>query len=492
MNIMLINPPAYFSERLSCLSQNLALGYLAAYILEKSKNKHRINIIDAVADGQDTILQLGEGKWERKRIGLKYEDILARIPIDTDIVGITGPFNHTAEIIAELSKIIKTKYPDKLIILGGAFPSSLPERALTSGVDYVVIGEGEIPMLQIADGMEPREIQGVLYRDKNGAVMGHHGKANIISDLDEIPFPARHLLPFEKYANLSPRGMADSKTISIITSRGCPFDCSFCSIHSVYSRKWRSRTSENVLDEIEHCVTHYRVNHIEFEDDNLTIDKGRAIAIFEGIRDLRRRVNNTLDWSASNGFRIDTLDEEILQKMKESGCTHMVLAMEHGDPAILEAMDKRLDLAKVEEVAGICKKLNLNIHVFLMVGYPGETRESYLKSLRFSKHIKQLGAVKRFEVFITNPVAGTRLAQYCKERGFLADDPDLAAFGFLHQNYGGIITPEFDSKEVCWRRKYAERALSPLIYRAAINNKQIILKFVPIKTVTGVMRKLGL
>lgn len=192
-----------------------------------------------------------------------------------------------------------------------------------------------------------------------------------------------------------------------------------------------------------------------------------SAAIFDGLSDLNRRLGQKISWSASNGFRLDTLDEPLLKKMKESGCSSMTLALEHGDPAILEAMNKKLDLKKVEEIAKDCKQLGLNVHMFLMVGYPGETKESFRKSIKFAQRTRKIYNVKRFEVFATKAVLGTKLAEYCQKHGMLAlpPTPEAEVAYVLGGNFGrGIITEDFDLKEVRRRRIYASKKLNPFIY----------------------------
>ena len=491
MRVTLINPPWYFKRGLTNLSQNLSLGYLASYLLSHG---HQVEIIDALAEGHNNVTEISFNRSRFSRIGLSYQDIADRISPSTNLIGIAGPFNYLAKIITELSGVIKRKYPDKPIVLGGHYPSSLSQQALKDNIDYTIVGEGEIPLLQLAEGITPANIKGLVFRGEGETIISN-GKAPAVNNLDDIPFPARHLLPFDKYLSISPRGWRDLRTISIITSRGCPFDCNFCSIHAVYSRKWKARSPENVLQEIQDCIRRYDIEHIEFEDDNLTMDKERAIAIFDGLKTLKNKLGHKLVWSAPNGLRIDTLDEQLLNKMKESGYSSMTLALEHGDPAILEAMNKKLDMTKVEEVARICKQLKLTIHMFLMAGYPGETKESFLKGLKFAQKLKKIGGIKKFYVFTTKPVLGTRLAEYCQTHGMLAHHFSAEAeIAFLDEDYGGIITKDFDLEEAKYRRRYAERKLNPLGYTLALELYRSVVKILPAPLtllIKRAQRKLG-
>ena len=288
-------------------------------------------------------------------------------------LGISAPFTNNANIVKELAKKIKEVFPQKMVILGGVYPSLTPQDAFCSDIDYYVVGEGERPLLDIASGKNPEQIQGVIAYGKSCQKIAC---AKIIENLDEIPFPARNKLPMRQYLSFCSPRRDRIKTASMITSRGCPYNCTFCSIHSITGFKWRMRSVDNVIAEIKLLVNDFGVEHIEFEDDNLTLDKNRMQEIAQGIILLNNKGAN-ISWSAPNGVRVDMLDEELLKNIKESNCVFLNLAIESGDPDMLKRMNKRLNLDKVLEIAQICKRLQINTNAFFMIGYPGETEESF-------------------------------------------------------------------------------------------------------------------
>jgi len=437
MNVFLINPPYYFMGELEYLTQNLGLGYIASCLLSDG---HHVEVLDALAEGKENVKRVTVDGRPVSRIGLEFDDIADRIPQGTDLIGITAPFSNHAVIIDDLSRAIRKRFRDAPIVLGGVYASTQPERALESAVDFIVVGEGESPMRALAAGKDPADIPGVWYRKDGQVVPG--GRSDMIPDLDSIPFPARHLLPMEKYLMLSPRGTPDSRNATIITSRGCPFACTFCSIHPVYTRKWRARSAENVLAEVDELIEKWGVTSIEFEDDNLTMDAERAGAIFEGLA--KREVN----WSCPNGIRVDTLDAELLELMRRSGCFAIHLAIESGDPEMLAAMNKKLNLDKVREVVDACNRLEMPFVAFFIFGHPGETERRFRTTMRFAKRLVDMGMVN-CGVHIATPYPGTELLRMCREKGYLIhDDADQRMMfpGDIH-----IETPDFTGDDIIYR-----------------------------------------
>lgn len=481
MKVVFINPPYYFLSGLEYLPQNLGLGYLSGVLL---RDGHDVEIIDALAEGMEESKRIFvAGRW-LTRVGLSYEAIVNRIPPNADVVGITAPFSNHATIIDELTKAIKERGFGGKLIVGGVYPSAQPERALKSYADMIIVGEGEEAMRALLRGVHPSKIPGIWFKNENKIVKG--GMANVISDLDAIPFPARELFPMSKYFALSPRSRFGIPTAAMITSRGCPFDCSFCSIHPVNSRKWRARSAENVLEEIDELTNKWGVKFIEFEDDNLTLNKERAVRIFEGLasRDVR--------WSCANGLRVDTLDYETLELMKKAGCEAIHLAIESGAPEMLERMNKKLDLGRVKEIARACKKLDLPIVAFFIVGHPGESEKSFKKSLNLVRWLKNFG-MTACGVHIATPYPGTRLLEICREKGYLLNDnieEKILFPGDIH-----IETEDFSRKDILSRvyrmrvvagilpaqpggiRRFIEWKVKPFLSRLKICKRKYIAEF---------------
>jgi anaerobic magnesium-protoporphyrin IX monomethyl ester cyclase len=243
----------------------------------------------------------------------------------------------------------------------------------------------------------------------------------------------------------------------LVTSRGCPFDCEFCSVHPVCGHVWRARSAESVVEEITYLVERHSVDSLEFEDDNFTLKRDRTVAILEGIIRLNEKGAN-LKWRTPNGLRIDTLDEGVIELIKRSGCKGISLALEHGDEEVLRIMNKKLDLEKAFDVLRMSVKHKIKrIDIFVIVGYPGETRERFKNSLRYLKRIKKLRGKIVVNVFFAQPHPGTRLLRRCIAEGYV-NNADYSNFLIRRDlmstaNDVSITTPDFDEREVMRRKK---------------------------------------
>lgn len=440
MKVTLIALPWIFPrptfQRHEGFSQNLGIGYLGAYA---EKHGHDVFVIDAFAEGVHNKQEIFFGEKKYYLYGLTPEETINRIPEDSDIIGISCPFNSQAYLIEVFASKIKKCYPNKLIVLGGTYAISFPIEALTENVDVVVRGEGEIPLIEMLSGVPLSAVRGILFKQDN--VVKDNGIAPVVEDMDELPFPARHLLPMDKYFKRSPRGgNGEQKSISITTSRGCPFNCNFCSLHNLenkYARSWRERSPENVMAEIEQIVERYGEIFLQFEDDNILINKKRAKELFSLLR--KRNVK----WAIHSGVMINLIDEELIRLMKESGCEQLNLALESGNSTVLKAMNKKVDLKKAEEVVTYCRKYKINIVAFLMVGYPGETKETFQETLSFLKRLRSMG-LKKIAPFIVNPHRGTRLYEDCKQKGYLRNIEDAV----FNSDVVCIETEDFDAQDV--------------------------------------------
>lgn len=470
MNITLIHPPWYINQSLLLqkrnLSQSLGLGYVASYL---KLHGHNIEFIDALAEGMDNIIKICYKSQTLLQVGLSYNTIVDRISQDTELIGISVPFTNLANIAKKLCMLIKKRYPRVPIAVGGVCPSTLPYDMLDENIDYIIRGEGEIPMSEIASGKNPREIKGLVYENNNELI--DNGVSEQIDNLDQIPFSFRPPQLMERYLSHSQRGETRKRSISIISSRGCPYDCLFCSVHPVSGYRWRARSSKNVIQEIAYYIDNYGANHFEFEDDNLTLDAKRAEEIFDGILALNKKVT----WAINNGLRVDTLYTELIRKMKKSGCVQLNLAIESGNQKVLDLMNKRLSLKKIEDVVEICGKLKIPALGFFLVGYPGETKESFLETVQYIKKLRKKG-LKKINPIITNAYPGTKLYSYCKQKGYLARDIDDHIF--VSTDYVSIITEDFDECLVIYWSNYLLGLFHPLRWKIKQLSRIILPRFV--------------
>ena len=442
MGILLINPPCTLKNRDYFVTVPLGLAYLGAVLEQEG---YEVAILDAIAEDWENVEFLTNDIYRR---GLSWDAIEKRVKqYHPEVVGITCPFTLRFENALKVAKIVKKVNPDIVTVMGGMHPSVLPADVLCHPeVDFVIIGEGEYTFLALIKKLESGDtcfenLDGLAFRkDGNIAI---NPKTNYIKDLDSVPLPARHLLPMAKYfeSGSGRDKLTRARQTSMITSRGCPYKCTFCSIHRVWGPTWRGRSANNVVDEIEEMVNTYKVRQISFEDDNLTRDRKRAEDIFNEI--IRRKLD--IIWDAPNGVVIKDLDKDLIQLMKKSGCIGLKLAIESGDPFILNrVIRKPLVLDRVKEIVSWCKELRLYTLAYFVLGMPGETKETVNRSIEFAKSLP----LDEVSVYIATPFPGTWLYHECVEKGYLKMPYSHILAEDLAENYAIIETEYLSSNEL--------------------------------------------
>jgi len=455
MKVLLINPPQVFYPGSDLPAGNLPLGlmYMGA-VLEKAG--YKTEILDAFMTDEE-FLKNGE----TLNVGLPFErikhEIYSRKP---DIVGIAGPFTCQIENAVKISNLTKQVDSNILTVVGGPHVTTVPKEFLeeAKSVDIAVTGEGEYAMLELAQYFEGKkklsEILGVAYRENNEVIV--NSPRPFIENLDALPYPAYDLVDMEKY--LSPKKIGyrsfRSRAASMITSRGCPFNCCFCSVHLHMGKKFRANSADYVLKHIQFVEEKFDVKNIFFEDDNLTFDLARFEAICDGLIEKKIKVG----WETPNGVRADCLNLNLLKKMKKAGCRSVFFGVESGDQQILNnVICKSLDLNRVVEVAKICKDIGLKTGAFYIIGFPGEKKENMQKTVDFALKLKRDFDVG-MHLFNATPSYGTRLYEECKAKGYIPQDLSWSSFAEARQAKGMplISTEDFTSEEV---KEIAAKAL---------------------------------
>lgn len=418
----------------------LGLAYLAA-ILEREG--FEVMIVDAIIE--DPLCSSGKITREGLlRFGLG-DDQIAKIIEEyaPDMVGVSCLVSAKYNDAKNICSITKRVDPDCVTVMGGAHPTLMAKDVLKNAdLDYVVLGEGDYSFLELIRYIEGKlaisELDGVAM--KEGGRIRIIPKTRYIKDLDDIPFPARHLLKIEDYWKVNlPHGEATRVPWStIMTSRGCPASCIYCAVQLVWGKKYRARSAENVLAEIDLLINRYGIKELLIEDDNFTFDKKRTEKILDGIIDRGWDIT----WTTPSGIAIFALDANLLRKIKRSGCTSITLAIESGSQRVLnEVVKKPLQLKKVEEIAREAKKVGLKTKAFFMLGIPGETKEEMRQTLELARRLKL-----DWSCFsITTPLPGTALYDICKTNNYIEGDIDPVNVEYTTAR---IKTREFDDKYV--------------------------------------------
>ncbi len=443
--VLLIEPPktvpAERMKRTRATAQPpLGLAYIAA-VLED--NDYNVKILDAIVEDLSCAVgtEIEEGIL---RYGLDDDQIEKYIKdFNPDLVGVSCVLSIKYNDAKNVCRIAKKVNPKIVTVIGGVHPTIYTTSVLEDpNLDFVVLGEGDYSCLELIQYIEgKRDINSL-----DGIAMKNDGKIKIIpktkyiEDVDGIPFPARHLLPIDKYWEINlPHGEATrTPWTTIYTSRGCPASCIYCATYRVWGKKYRPRSAENVLKEIEMLINEYGIKELLIEDDNFTFDKKRTEKILDGI------INNKWDitWTTPSGVAIFALDANLIQKIKESGCTSITLAVESGSQRVLSKIVKKpLLLSKVEEIAKEAKKVGLKTKAFFMLGIPGETKEEMNKTLEIARKLKLDWSCFN----ITTPLPGTELYEICKNNNYIEGDIDPTDIEYTTAR---IRTEEFDEEYV--------------------------------------------
>jgi radical SAM superfamily enzyme YgiQ (UPF0313 family) len=303
-------------------------------------------------------------------------------------------------------KLSKEVSKDIITVIGGPQISVFPNETLSFDfVDYGIFGEGENAMLElvnnIEEGKSTSDIQGLLYKKDKKVFIN---QASLIEDLDSLPFPARHLLPNEKYHCV----ISKHPFTTMITGRGCPFRCGFC-FKGPSDKKIRLRSAKNVVDEMEHCIEKYKVKEIMFYDDTLTFNKEHIKNICNEIISRKLKV----DWESPT--RIDCVDEDTLKVMKKAGCIRLRYGVESGDQRILDVMMKKTTLEKVEDAFKLTKKIGIETFAYFIIGYATEDEQTIRNTINFAKKLDPDWVM----FTVATPLPSTNLFDLSVEKGLI-------------------------------------------------------------------------
>lgn len=305
-----------------------------------------------------------------------------------DLIGLSC-YTNTYGKARRLKALLERRLPDAIYVCGGVHATAKPVETFNElGVDYLVYAEGERTIARLVGALESgvpdaiSEINGLYYR-KNGEIK-YGGPPDLIDDLDTIPFPARHLLDFEPY--LVPpgmiRGYAMERVTTIFTSRGCPYACTYCASHIVQGKRVRRRSPANVIAELRSLVDRYRINGFYICDDVVTLDR-------EWMMEFSRQLTEDhlgLRWACQS--RVDSLDEELLETMKQAGLVQLDFGVESGSNKTLKTMRKGADVDTARTAFRLTRKLKVRSCATFILGFPGETEEDMQETYRLAREIK--------------------------------------------------------------------------------------------------------
>jgi anaerobic magnesium-protoporphyrin IX monomethyl ester cyclase len=427
--IQLFFPPIVynrFQSRQSVLFP-LGLGYIAA-VLER--DGYEVSLVDCPSEGYDTLIDAGK---DRVVYGLTEAEIRRRIEeYRPDAIGISALFSTLEKRMLNIARIAKDVDPDIVVFCGGPHVSAFYQRLVRDpAVDYCVIGEGEEIACSLFRtmnaGQSLESVGGLCYRRGGEVIVQPRGP--YIQNMDEIPFPARHLVNQDVYfrvaltQGLRLDGDTPLRLTQMTTSRGCPFQCTYCGKNVTWGKGYRTRSTKNVLDEMEFLIEKYQIQRFAFQDDNFTADMARAAEICDGI--VERKFNIT--WEAHNGLGVNFLNPALLEKMKASGCVSFTIAVESATDATLRRVKKPNYIKLAPPIVKKAKELGIEVRGFFMIGFPGETLEEVRRTVDYAKNLNL--AVSAFA--LVTPLPGTVLYRECVDAGMIDEKTiDFEDLGF--------------------------------------------------------------
>lgn len=401
MKVMFINPP-YTNyggvEGHGGKAPPLNIGYLMSYI--QAKGFTDIEFLDAEA------------------LGLDYGEIKLKIKASNpDVLCMTMPTPAYMHVL-QIAKIAKEANEKIITVVGGPHPTALPEDTVKSkSIDFAIIGEGEKTLHELLLAIKEKKgfskVRGIAYKDEGKVFLT--GKQPLIENLDEIPFPARELMPLHLYCPSPTKRLSDKKPTGIIGGRGCPYRCTFCPSAIIWGNGVRVRSIGNLIEEMEECVNKFDLREFNFHDETFTLYPDRVIEI------CREIINRKLDvvWMCMG--RVDTISrdinksKEMLKLMKDAGCKRISLGLESGNQKVLNSIKKGATLEQAEKAVKLIKDAGIEIHASFMLGNIGETKDTINDTIRFAKKLD----IDVAAFFIATPYPGTEMYDIALKEGLI-------------------------------------------------------------------------
>jgi anaerobic magnesium-protoporphyrin IX monomethyl ester cyclase len=455
LRVLLVNPGSQLPID-TRTSPSLGLAYLAA-VSEQREDQVRIYDGDVQAAPLADLLR----NWQPHLVG-----------ITANTTQITAAWRDAA-LTRQLCKAV--------IILGGPHPTALPEEsAARDDIDVVVRSEGEATWEELSDRIDAKgwdtaeqwldDLLGITYRTAGGQVRSTPDRPPTpAGTLDTMPRPAWHLFPMERYTNLQPTvDQVDGPSYPILTSRGCPYRCTYCS--QIGPRRWRARAAESVVDEWRWLVQDLGAAEIGVLDDSFNISRERVLEICQGL--VEEELTH-VPWIMINGIRANLADEEVLGAMKRAGCKRIAFGVESGNQAILDSVvDKHLKLDQVRSAFWAARKVGVETIGFFIVGLPGETEETMEDTIRFACELDPV--VANFS--IATPFPGTQMYETVRAQGrMLAQTWDDFVFfeGKARFEMPGLPAELVERK---WKEAYRRFYLRPRRVAHTLTRKETWLR----------------
>lgn len=384
----------------------LGLAYIAGLLEQRG---HLTTIVDSIGAALNETWLLEDFPGYQCQ-GLRLEETVRRIPADAEIIGFSTMFSGEWPVHRNLIRMVRARFPDALLVAGGEHATALPEYSLRDcpELDMIIRGEGEFPILKLVemeDIEEGREsVPGLAWLDENGIYRESIQVARV-KDIDELPRPywPEGYLPSFWQAGKS-FGVQTARDMPLLVSRGCPFQCTFCSNPKMWTTRYTLRGVEEVIDEIKTYIDKWDITAVQLYDLTAITKKSWVVELCRRLKE--EKIN--IKWSLPSGTRSEALDDETLGLLSESGCNYLVYAPESGSAETLKAIKKKIDLETFNKSVISAKKAGLVLRTNLIIGFPDETRKNVFRTIRYGLWLASKG-VDEVSINIFSPYPGSEL-----------------------------------------------------------------------------------
>ncbi len=413
----------------------IGLAYLASIC---KINKVKVEGIDATAVNINNKFDIP--KYNLKGQGIDVDEVINRIDPNTNLIGVSAMFTYEWLYVRDCIKEVKRKLPNIKIVAGGEHVTALPDYSLNDckELDYIILGEGEQTwadiMIKLKEGSQNfNDIPGIAFRE-NEKIIRTKPRARI-KEIDKIPWPDWETIPVEPYLDSATGfGPGSGRNMPMLASRGCPYECTFCSNPIMYGRRYEIRSIQCVIDEIKHYVQKYKITGIQFYDLTAIVKKSWVIDFCKALHDNKLY----LDWSLPSGTRSEALDLEVLKALSSVNLKYLVYAPESGSEETLKIIKKKLKLKNLEQSVKYAVKQGIFVRTNLMIGFPHETRKQLYQTLLQQIKFALMG-VEDVPTYIFNAYPGTELFNNFVKEGKIVINEDY--FLSLADSLGGKLSP---------------------------------------------------
>jgi len=410
LKVTLVRNPIVFSTG----AQNneatpaLAYAYIGGYLRKK---RYDVVIVDAIAEGLNKT-------WPLKKYpgfncqGITFDEIISMIPKDSDVIAFSAMFSGEWPVLRDIIIEVRKNFPDALLVAGGEHTTAMSEYCLRDcpALDVCVRGEGERTFYRLLEVFEKtgsfKESDSISYLEKDGSYreIGNTLKSRIL-DIDTIPWPYWPKGYLEKFwAAGKSYGISSERDMPFVFSRGCPYNCTFCSNSKMWTQKYVMREIDDVINEIKYYIKQYKITSLQLYDLTAILSKSWIIKMCQRLieEDIK------LKWSLPTGTRSEALDEEVLTLLKQTGCNYIVYAPESGSKKVLDMIKKRVNLNNLTKSALTAKKLGMACRINLIIGFPGEKWKDIFKTILYGIKMAVRG-IDEVPLYIYSPYPGSEM-----------------------------------------------------------------------------------